>query len=249
MFVREKYFNVFIEFDKCLVDSIIDETIKTGKKGFVCSIESNNLSVANQDPYFENVVNSSLVNICDGSVLAIILGLIYKKNLKTYIGADLFIEYISKKKYKQFFIGNTPKVLEGLKRNLSKIDSRIENMNFETLPFSKVDDFDYKGIAEMINSANPDIIWVSLGAPKQEIFMQKLLPYLNKGVMFGFGAIFNFYAGSGKIRRAPKFMRRMKLEWFYRACQEPKKNVPRYWNFLVMLPKLIKEEKAKVISK
>ena len=87
-------------------------------------------------------------------------------------------------------------------------------MRFETLPFRKVDEFDYQGIAQMINEDGPDIIWVSLGAPKQEMFMNRLQPYLHRGVMFGFGAIFNFNAGVGNVKRAPDWMLKLKLEWF-----------------------------------
>jgi N-acetylglucosaminyldiphosphoundecaprenol N-acetyl-beta-D-mannosaminyltransferase len=128
------------------------------------------------------------------------------------------------------------------KDNLSKIDPEIKNMRFETLPFRKVDEFDYQGIAQMINEDKPDIIWVSLGAPKQEMFMNRLQPYLHRGVMFGFGAIFNFNAGVGNVKRAPDWMLKLKLEWLHRAFEDPKKNVPRYWNFIKTLPRLIKEE-------
>lgn len=89
-------------------------------------------------------------------------------------------------------------VLAGLRKNLSKIGPRIADMRFETLPFKKVDEFDYEGIAQMINEDNPDIIWGALGAPKQEMFMALLKPYLKRGIMFGYGAIFNFNAGVGK---------------------------------------------------
>ncbi len=44
--------------------------------------------------------------------------------------------------------------------------------------------------------------------------------------MFGYGAIFNFNAGVGEVRRAPKLMLRMRLEWLYRAFEQPKKNIP-----------------------
>ena len=147
------------------------------------------------------------------------------------------------KKFRQFFLGNTPEVLEGLRKNLSKIDPRIQNMRFETLPFRSVDDFDYKGIAEMINADNPDIIWVSLGAPKQEMFMARLKPYLKRGVMFGYGAIFNFNAGVGNVKRAPQWMLALRLEWLHRALEQPKKNIPRYWNFIISLPKMIRDER------
>ena len=240
------YFNVRLEFDKEKLDQIIDEAIQSNKVGYVCSVESNNLTVANTNPEFLKVVNGALVNNCDGSMLAKILSVIHKKKLESYIGADIFINYIHKCKYRQFFLGNTPEVLAGLKNNLSIIDPKIKDMRFETLPFKTVNDFDYKGIAQMINDDNPDIIWVSLGAPKQEFFMSKLQPYLNRGVMFGFGAIFNFNAGAGTVKRAPQWMLNMRLEWLHRAFEEPKKNVPRYWNFLKILPRLIISEMRKL---
>ncbi len=244
----EKYFNVNLEFDKERLDSAIFNAIEEGTPGYVCSVESNNLTVANTRPDFLDVINGALVNNCDGSVLAKILGKIHGKPLNSYIGADIFIKYVKLRRFRQYFLGNTEEVLAGLRENLTHIDPKITDMKFETLPFRKVDEFDYKGIAEKINADNPDIIWVSLGAPKQEEFMARLKPYLNRGVMFGFGAIFNFNAGVGKVKRAPGWMLKMKLEWLYRAFNEPKKNVPRYWRFIKILPRLIKEERRKLKS-
>lgn len=241
----EKYFNVNLEFDKFVVDDVIGSCIKNNKPGYVCSVESNNLSVANVNNEFLEVLNGAVVNICDGSMLATILGFIHKKPFKPYIGADLFINYVRSGKYKQYFLGNTHEVLSGLRKELSKIDPKIANMPFVELPFRSVDEFDYKSIAADINNYRPDIIWVSLGAPKQEFFMNRLLPFLERGVMFGFGAIFNFYSGVGSVKRAPAWMRRLKLEWLYRAIEEPKKNIPRYLRFIKLLPRLIKEEKKK----
>lgn len=242
------YFNVPIEFDKKTVDDIIQTTIADNGKGFVCSVEANIIATANRDPSFMNVVRSALVNICDGSMIAAILSAVHRKPLRPYIGADLFTEYVRLRHYRQFFIGNTREVLDGLRTNLSKIDPAIASMRFEELPFRNVDEFDYPAIAGMINAEEPDIIWVSLGAPKQEEFMYRLEPLLYRGVMFGFGAIFNFNSGAGNIRRAPVAMRRLKLEWLYRAFDEPKKNVPRYWRFLRQLPKLLADERRAVSS-
>ena len=244
--MMEKYFNVNLEFDKDALDKTIFDAIADGTPGYVCSVESNNLTVANTRPDFLEVLNGALVNNCDGSVLAKILGRIHKRPLESYIGADIFIKYVEMRRFRQYFLGNTEEVLAGLKENLSRIDPAIAGMRFETLPFRKVDEFDYQAIADAINADNPDIIWVSLGAPKQEEFMSRLKPYLKRGVMFGFGAIFNFNAGVGKVKRAPKWMLRMRLEWLYRAFNEPKKNVPRYWNFIKILPRLVREEKSKL---
>ena len=237
-----KYFNVLLEFDPLSVDKIIQDTIRHEKKGYVCSVESNNLTYANNHPEFLDVLNSALVNICDGSNIAWLLGKIHKKTYKSYIGADLFAKYVRMRCYKQYFLGNTRQVLDGLRDNLSQIDPTISDMPFEELPFATVDNFDYKEIACKINKAKPDIIWVSLGAPKQEFFMNRLLPYLDQGIMFGFGAIFNFNAGIGHVKRAPAWMLKYRLEWFYRAIEEPRKNIPRYWNFIKITPKLIRSE-------
>ena len=244
---NKTYFNIKLEFDKDIFDQTIYNAIKGNKVGYVCSVESNNLTIANNTPSFLHVLNNALVNNCDGSVIAKIIGYIHKKPFDSYIGADIFIKYIKLKRFRQFFIGNTPEVLNGLRNNLLQLDPQIKNMRFETLPFCTVNEFDYKQIAKMINDDNPDIIWVSLGAPKQEEFMYHLQPYLNRGVMFGFGAIFNFNSGVGHVKRAPKWMLKLRLEWLHRALEEPKKNIPRYWNFIKILPKLILEEKRKLI--
>lgn len=238
---KNTYFNVNLEFDLNKVDQIIHDTIINNEKGYVCSVEGNVLAVANSNPEFNTVVNNSLVNICDGYSIAMLASMIHKKKLETYIGADLFLKYIKMAKYKSFFLGNTPEVLDGLKSNLLQYDPNIKNMKFETLPFKNVEDFDYSEIAKMIGENNPDIIWVSLGAPKQEIFMSKLQPYLNRGVMFGFGAIFNFNSGVNNAR-APKIFLKLKLEWVYRLFKEPKKQFHKFKMYTKVLPSLIYNE-------
>ena len=94
----------------------------------------------------------------------------------------------------------------------------------------------------MINEYSPDIIWVSLGAPKQEIFISKLYPFLDRGILFAIGATINFYAGDKKNKRAPKLIRRMHLEWIFRFISQPKKIGNRSLKYLILLPKLILDE-------
>ena len=175
----------------------------------------------------------------------------YGTDYKNYCGADLFLDYIKRRKYKQFFLGASRKVLDGLKVEMTKLDPAIANMRFEELPFRKVEEFDYEGIAAMINEDAPDIIWVSLGCPKQEQFMQRLQPHLKRGVMFGFGAIFNFYSGlEDAPKRAPKWMINMRLEFLYRIFSEPKKQIKRCWMIANTLPKAYRaERKVKKQSK
>lgn len=244
--MANKYFNVSIEFDKNVVDDTIVNAIENNIVGYVCSIERNNLTVANKDSSFLDVLNCALINNCDGSVVASIIGKIYHKPFESYIGGDLFLKFIKLRKYRHYFLGNTPEILNGLKNNLVDIDPKIEEMSFETLPFLSVNEFDYNQIAQNINNDAPDCIWISLGAPKQEQFMAKLQPYLNHGVMFGIGAAFNFNSGVGEVHRAPLWMRKHKLEWLHRIIVEPKKNLPRSWAFIKILPSLIIKEQRKI---
>ena len=101
--------------------------------------------------------------------------------------------------------------------------------------------FDYKEIAEVIEEDKADIIWVALGAPKQEIFMSKLKPYLKHGVMIAVGAAFKFYSGID-VKRAPEWMVKNHLEFVYRIFCEPKKQLKRCGWIVITLPMLLISE-------
>ena len=122
----------------------------------------------------------------------------------------------------------------------------VKQFKFEPLPFINVEGFDYESIAGNINEFSPDIIWVSLGAPKQEFFINKLYKYVDVGVLFAIGAAFNLFLGDEVNKRAPQLMRRFHLEWLFRVFQEPRRIGKRAWNYAVLMPNLIIEEKRKV---
>ena len=81
-------------------------------------------------------------------------------------------------------------------------------------------------IIERINAAKPDILFVALGNPKQELWMGRNKAKLDVGAMIGIGGTFNFIAG--KVKRAPKWVQKSGLEWIYRIVQEPGRLWRRY---------------------
>ena len=91
--------------------------------------------------------------------------------------------------------------------------------------FVKLDE-DQPEIIERINAAKPDILFVALGNPKQELWMGRNKAKLDAGVMIGVGGTFNFIAG--RVKRAPKWMQKSGLEWIYRIVQEPGRLWRRY---------------------
>ena len=91
--------------------------------------------------------------------------------------------------------------------------------------FVKLDE-DQPEIVERINAARPDILFVALGNPKQELWMGRNAAKLEVGAMIGIGGTFNFIAG--RVKRAPRWMQKCGLEWIYRIIQEPGRLWRRY---------------------
>ncbi len=85
---------------------------------------------------------------------------------------------------------------------------------------------DQPEIVERINAAKPDILFVALGNPKQELWMGRNRAKLDAGAMIGIGGTFNFIAG--RVKRAPMWMQKSGLEWIYRIIQEPGRLWKRY---------------------
>lgn len=90
-------------------------------------------------------------------------------------------------------------------------------------PLTKEED---RNVVQSINDANADFLWVGLGAPKQEIWMAAHEGRVHS-VMLGVGAGFDFHAGT--VKRAPIWMQKCGLEWFYRLMQDPKRLWKRYF--------------------
>lgn len=239
------YFNINFEFKKTAVINEIENTISQKQKGYICVVEGNILAEANTNREYLKVINGAILNISDSSWIPVYIKWIYGKKYSSFTGNDLFTELLGKRKYTSLFLGSTPNVLDALKSQLKNVDAAIETMKFISLPFCTIDNFDYQGIANDINEINPDIIWISLGAPKQEFFMAKLTPYINRGILIAVGAVFNYQSGISERRRAPAWLIRLKLEWLFRVLQEPRKNFARLFGALKILPKLFKEESKK----
>lgn len=237
----ETYFNIHYEMNKSAVWQAIDSQVEESKPAYVCVADGVILNIANRNPEYLKIVNGSMFSICDSGYVPIYLKWIYGIKREQYCGSQIFMDIIQKKKYRMFFMGTSSTTLAALKKNLEKLDHRIADMTFYELPFLSVDQFDYQGIADKVNTDGADIIWVALGAPKQEIFMSRLKPYLKRGVMIAVGAAFKFYSGLEE-KRAPQWMVKYHLEFVYRIFREPKKQLRRCGWIVITLPKLLFEE-------
>ncbi len=238
----EKYFGISYEFDKSVVYNTIDSLVQSGAKGYVCVADGVTLSMSQNYPLLRKVLDEADIVTCDSGWVPLFLKWIYDIEREQLSGSDFFSSVIHEKKYKMMFLGTSNAILKPLRENISKIDPKILDMQFVSLPFRPVESFDYKEIADSINEENPDIVWVALGMPKQEIFMYNLKPYLNRGVCVGVGAAFKFFSGLSGHKRAPEWMIKCKIEWIHRIFSEPKKQIGRCWLIFKTVPKLLYRE-------
>lgn len=237
-------FNINIEFRPEIFRDIVEGHIHLKEKGYVCVVDANVITMAQNDAVYQSIVKNSTVNTCDGSSIATMVNHIYGTNFHAYNGPELF-EYYIERPYKHVLVGNTQRKVEQIKAKVAEKGLNLDLTHVD-VPFVPVDQFDYPIIAQQINKLKPDIIWVSLGAPKQETFISNIFPYINQGVLFGIGAAFNFYTGD--LHNNKKEIRGLRFIWLERIFKEPKKQLSRVGRFLCAVPKMYWEEKNRAKS-
>ncbi len=234
----ENYFKLRYCFDKKEVVQKIDERLLNPGSDYIIVADGFVLYTINHNAAYRRITNDAMFSICDSSFVPLYIKWIYGLKREQYAGSMIFEDLISSRKYRMFFLGANENVLAALKQNLTeKYNADCANMTFMSLPFRGVENFDYLEIAKKIEEDKADIIWVSLGAPKQDFFMNYLRTHLNHGVMLGVGAAFKFYSGLSE-KRAPDWMIRHHLEFIYRIYQDPKKQLKRCTKIIYLLPKM-----------
>lgn len=138
----------------------------------------------------------------------------------------MFEESVKRGKTHYFYGGKDGGVLEKLRENLERDYPGIRIAGMYSPPFRPLTEEEDRRVCGEINSLRPDFLWVGIGAPKQEMWMWNHREKIRGAVMIGVGAGFNFLAGT--LDKAPAWMERAGLEWFYRLVKEPGRLWRRY---------------------
>ena len=234
-------FNIHIEFDSEVFKATVEKYIREKQKAYVCVVDANVITIAQKDPKYREIVKNATINTCDGSSISKMVNKIYGTHYHAFNGPELF-EYYIERPYKHLLVGNTKAKVEQIKEFVKQKGVDVDLLHLD-VPFVPVDQFDYEGIAKQINEIKPDIVWVSLGAPKQETFISNIFPYVNQSVFFGIGAAFNFYTGD--LHNNKKEIGGLRFIWLERIFKEPKKQLKRVGSYLMMMPKMYFEERRK----
>jgi N-acetylglucosaminyldiphosphoundecaprenol N-acetyl-beta-D-mannosaminyltransferase len=144
-------------------------------------------------------------------------------------GPDLMLalcELSVKRGYTHYFYGGAAGVAEQLARRLQQRFPGLNIVGACSPPFRTQMSKEEPELLRQINQARPDIIWVGLGTPKQDLWMATHRPLLSAPVLIGIGAAFDFH--TGRVPQAPPWMQHNGLEWLFRLWQEPHRLWYRY---------------------
>lgn len=196
---------------------------------YICVSNVHTTIMAHDDEAYRRVQNEAALRLPDGKPLSVVSRKRGHKDAGRVTGPDLMrvlFEEASQNGLRMYFYGSTDEILKELRQKLDEQYKGINIAGMYSPPFRRLTDEEDRDIINMINDTKPDIVWIGLGAPKQEIWMNEHKGRLD-GVMIGVGAGFDYFAG--RIKRAPQWMQKAGLEWLYRLMQEPKRLFKRYF--------------------
>jgi N-acetylglucosaminyldiphosphoundecaprenol N-acetyl-beta-D-mannosaminyltransferase len=208
---------------------VLQSAIANRTKGYVCVTGVHGVSEAQTAPSFRAILNHALLNTPDGMPLVWIGRSSGHQEMERVYGPDLLLEVCKASqwtRWKHFFYGGGPGTAEALAAVLQSKFPRMQIVGAHTPPFHPLTPSELQELQAQVAAARPDIIWVGLSTPKQELFMASTLACLDVPVMIGIGAAFDLI--SGKVRQSPRWIQRSGFEWLYRLIQEPRRLWKRY---------------------
>lgn len=175
--------------------------------------------MANEDPEFKNVLNEGDMVVPDG-IGVVLASKVHHLGLKSRVPGievmGLMLEYCNRAGKSIYLFGGKPGVAENA---AEKILAKYPNLAIAGFRDGYFDESQELKILDEINEKKPDIVFVALGAPKQEKWIHKYKKTLNASVAMGVGGALDVWAGN--VKRAPLVFRKLGLEWFYRLLKQP----------------------------
>ena len=173
------------------------------------------------DESFRAILNEASLILPDGA--GVVLGAkILRTPLKEKVAgidfAAALLDVLAAQGKRLYLLGSKPGVAEQAARKMREAHPQLQICGTADGYFKPEEE---DAVVEKINAAAADVLFVCLGAPKQERFMQRYQAQLQVSFMIGLGGSLDGFAGN--VRRAPAWMIRLQLEWLYRLCKEPKR--------------------------
>lgn len=207
-----------------IVDSHLDDVIDTllslrkeKKYHIISTLNPELLMMAQNNPQLQTHYQNATLCLPDGIGLVWGIKHINKKRINRICGSDILPKLLENP-ISIYIIGATADTIENAVKNIQNQYPHIHISGYHHGFFSNQDR--PKIIAD-IASKSPDFIWVGMGCPKQEAFMDDLKLQIQSGIAIGIGGMIDILAGN--LKRAPRWVQRYHLEWLYRVLQNPKR--------------------------
>lgn len=208
--------------------NLIVSQIDNLKGKFICLSNVHTTVMSDKDEEYRKIQNAAFLALPDGSPLALVQRLRGYKGAEQVAGPDLMPELwkaTENTHISHYFYGSTQETVDALERKLKAQYPGLKIAGMEAPPFRPLTKEEDEQAARRINESGAAIVWVGLGAPKQEKWMYEHQDKIN-ALMLGVGAGFDFHAGT--VKRAPSWMRNHYMEWLYRLIQDPRRLWKRY---------------------
>lgn len=220
---------------------LIEKNIEELRGKYICVGNVHTTVMAHDDAHYHTVQKEAVFVLPDGKPLSVYSRKHGFVDAQRVTGPDLMLELFKRENgLRHYFYGSTEETLAMLREKLKEQYPNLNIVGMVSPPFHELSEAEDAKAVRQINESGADIIWVGLGAPKQENWMYEHKDKV-QGVMIGVGAGFDYHAGN--IKRAPKWMQKMSLEWLYRLLQDPKRLFKRYLVTNTRYLYLIRKEK------
>ena len=209
---------------------LMEEMVQARTPGWICAAAVHSLMMARDDAEMRDALTQATITVPDGVPIvwaAKMLGEVLPHRVYGPELMRLFCDRSAERGHRVWLYGGRDQgALVQLALNLRRRHPGIQIVGGYSPPFHDMSESDDDAMASQINAARPDVLWVGIGAPKQEKWMARMRERLEVPVMCAVGAAFDFHAG--RVSQAPPWMQERGLEWTYRIAQEPRRLLPRY---------------------
>lgn len=209
--------------------AIVEQSIRERNKVYICVTDANALLAARQDATLNDIYRNAALSLPDGMPIVWLSKLLGKTRIERVRGTDFMRAVTAMSSglgLRNFYVGGAPGTAAALGAKLIAAHPGLKVVGALCPPFRELSVDEDIEMIEQINCAQPDVVWVGLGAPKQERWMAANFDRIEAPVMVGVGAAFDFLAGTKA--EAPKWMQRSGLEWLFRLASEPRRLWRRY---------------------
>ncbi|MFZ5845614.1 MAG: WecB/TagA/CpsF family glycosyltransferase [Patescibacteria group bacterium] len=209
--------------------ALVDNWIKHDKHYYICVTSVHGLVESQLSPELKKIHNQSGLTVPDGMPLVWIGRKLGWRQTNRIYGPDLFLALCrraAEREYRVYLYGTTAATLRKLKNRLWQKFPRLKLVGEYAPTFSDLAPFQEQETVKLINKAKPQLVFVGLSTPKQELWMARNISRLQANVLIGVGAAFDFVAGTKK--QAPRWLQQLGLEWLFRLIHEPRRLWRRY---------------------